>query len=326
MNLTELENRLISSIDQRYQTHSAKSLADYIFSNYLFHTVEPSFASFAYEFRQEIFDYLSGENHLASLIEYCIRSTRSYTYQRNQFINFPESYDKLLYAEYRDFLLDIKTLLQEVDSSEAITETFSTVLRRHHERLRLILSSYCVSYNNHDLKENPLLATVPCEEYSARFQLQILNIDLSRLLEPVLDIGCGESGTLVNFLRNKGYVAFGLDRLAPSKPHFFQQNWFDFDFAGGFWGTIIAHHSWSTHFIHSHLHNPTRAGQYAGVCRKIISGLKPGGEFYYAPGLPFFEPQLEETKDTPISKTTIATNSALGIGEIFYSVKVKKKE
>jgi SAM-dependent methyltransferase len=322
MDLTELEARLIDSIDRRYQSHTDKDLKDYIFFNHLFHRPEASLVDFSYQHRHEIAGYLSDPNHLDSFVKYCVAATRRYTYQRNQFINLPPSYDRLLYTEYRDFFQQIGSALAETPSRQALAQTYASLLKRHHERLRLILSSYCVAAPGNDLAENPLLQTVPCEEYSASFQLRLLGIDLARLVEPVLDVGCGSGGRLVNFLRAHGIAAFGLDRLAPAESYFFETDWFSFDYSRSAWGTILAHQSLSTHFIHNHLHQPVRAERYARLYLEIVSSLAPGGAFFYAPGLPFFESHLEKTGDYSIRRTTISADSMQGIGEIFYAAKV----
>jgi hypothetical protein len=213
---SELKQQLIAAIDRRYRGHAAKDLADYVFANHLFAAAKPALIQFSYAARPEIIHLLSDEAELEGFVHYCCRATKSYTYRRNQFINFNRAYDELLEAEYRDFFLGIRAALIQADSEAALAEAYAAILTRHHERLRLILSSYCVTYGQGDLAENPLLRTVPCQEYSARFQLQLLHIDPARLAEPILDVGCGSAGTLVNFLRARGYEAFGLDRLAPA--------------------------------------------------------------------------------------------------------------
>jgi hypothetical protein len=321
---SELKRQLIAAIDRRYRSHAAKDLADYVFSNHLFSTVEPGLIRFSYVARQEIVHYLSDEAELDGLSQYCCRATKAYTYRRNQFINFSRAYDELLHTEYRDFFLQIRVALIGADSEEALAGAYTAILNRHHERLRLILSSYCVTYDERGLAGNPLLRSVPCEEYSARFQLQLLNIDLASLAEPILDVGYGTAGSLVNFLREQGYAAFGLDRLAPSGTHFIQQDWFDFDYAGLAWGTIIAHQALSTHYIFNHLHNSEKASQYAGLFSRVISSLKVGGAFYYAPGLSFIEDQLEELPGYSLHRTTISTDDVLGIGEIFYATRIER--
>ncbi len=324
MNTTDLEARLLASIKQRYQNHAAKDLTDYIFANYLFHPVEPAIIDFACALKNDIAAYLDHPSHLHRLIEYCVRSTKQYTYQRNQFINFTRFYDELLYAEYERFFNRIKQLLITRNTHAAIANSFSVATQEHHQNLHLILASYCIFYQDDDLEKNPLLRTTPCEEYSIPFQLRLLKTNPADLKEPILDIGCGASGELVHYFREKGYMAFGLDRLAPTADYFFQQDWLNFYFSRQAWGTITAHQSFSTHFIYHHLHNPNEANIYAGLYMSILASLKPDGSFFYAPGLPFFEKILAKTNNYEINRTPIATNNNLGIDEILYSVKVSK--
>ncbi len=324
MDNTQLEKLILASIDQRYQAHTTRDLADYIFSNYLFQSFQPAFIGFIGRYGPDIAVYLADPGHVQALVGYCMRATKAYTYQRNQFINFTGFYDELLAAEYTRFFEQIREMLAQTTTIEGLTAATATVLQAHHERLRLVLSSYCVAAQPAKLNANPLLSTVPCEEYSAALQLRLLGLDPAALAEPILDIGCGASGALVTALRQQGYTAFGLDRLAPVGPAFFQQNWFEFDFGANRWGTIVAHQSFSTHFIHAHLHNSTSATQFARLTMQILGGLKPGGEFCYAPGLPFFEPHIESSREFAVAKTTIQAGNTLGIGEIFYAARVKK--
>ncbi len=151
------------------------------------------------------------------------------------------------------------------------------VLQVHHERLRLIMASYCVTYQDQDLQTNPLLRTVPCEEYSAGFQLSLLGLGLDDLIEPVLDIGCGSNGALVHSLREHGIEAYGLDRLAPKEPFFFQSDWFDFDLDQEAWGCILAHQSLSTHFIYAWLHQPVSVEKFSRLSSE--DPFQPAGRF-----------------------------------------------
>jgi len=324
INTTDLEKLIFASIDHRYQSHTTKNLADYVFSNYLFQSFQPAFIDFVHQYRQAIADYLSNPANVELLVEYCIRATKAYTYQRNQFINFTRFYDDMLYAEYTGFFRETGAVLEKTATKSDLAATYALTLKNHHEKLRLILSAYCSSYQPTELPNNSLLNTVPCEEYSARLQLRLLGLNPARLPEPVLDIGCGAAGMLVNYMRGQGCAAFGLDRFAPAAPNFFQQDWFDFDYGQNAWGAIIAHQSFSTHFIHAHLNSSTGAARFARLYMNILASLKPGAAFYYAPGLPFFESQLAQLAGYSISKTIIEADNSLGIGEIFYSAKIKK--
>lgn len=322
MDFNELKNRLVAFTAQRYQVQSDKDLNDYIFSNYLFHSYDPALIEFVYKYKSEIRGLYSDEAQLQSIIDFCIHATKQYTYKRNQYINFPHEYEGLLQAEYRDFFVNITSVLETASSPEAIAEHFEQILSRHHQRLRLILTTYCISYQGEPLSDNALLQTVPCEEYSAPLQLKILNINLTQLNEPILDIGCGSNGTLVHYLNGQGLLAFGMDRLAPSGPQFIQKDWFDFD-AEQTWGTIIAHQSISTHFIYNHLNNSKMAKQYARLFMTLLASLNVNGNLYYAPGIPFFEDELEETGQYVVTKTSLAVDT-FEIGEIAYSTKIQR--
>lgn len=324
MNFTELKEKLIAFTAQRYQVQSDRDLNDYIFSNYLFHSFNPDLIEFVLKNRREISAIYSNETQLQDFIDFCIRSTKQYTYKRNQFINYSSEYDNLLQAEYRDFFVRIKELLETADAPDTIAEQFGKILSDHHKRLRLILASYCISYGGESLAENALLQSVPCEEYSAPLQLQILNVDISQLIEPILDIGCGLDGKLVRYLRQYGLQAFGMDRLAPSEPEFIQTDWFDFN-PGQTWGTIIAHQSISTHFIYNYLHNSDMAKRYADLFMTLLSALEVHGSLYYAPGVPFFEDELAELGQYEISRFSVAVNT-FGIREIAYSVRIQHIE
>jgi hypothetical protein len=299
-------------------------LTDYVFLNNLFHAPDPSLVDFAFTYRTEIRDYLAQRNLRQELIEYCIDATKRYTYQRNQYINYTKSYDRLVYSEYEDLLKQFQSHLRKVESAQRLSRFLTDLLAQHHERLRLILASYCVSYYSHSLEENPMLRSVPCEEYSSAFQLSVLNMTSAERREPILDIGCGAEGSLVNCLRGQGHEAFGLDRLAPPGDEFFRQDWFEFDYGRQAWGTILAHHSLSTHFIYHHLHNAGQASQYAQLFMRILSSLQSYGTFCYAPGLPFFEDHIIRTAEYSVCRTTLSNDDLPGIGELAYSTKISR--
>ena len=207
MDVNELKNKLVAFTAQKYQVKSDKDLNDYIFSNYLFHSYDPALIKFVFQNRREICDFYSDQAQLQTIIDFCIHATKQYTYKRNQYINFPHEYEGILQAEYKDFFVHITSLLETVSSPETLAKHFGQILSSHHQRLRLILAIYCISYRGEPLAENALLQTVPCEEYSASLQLKVLNINLTQLNEPILDIGYGSNGTLVHYLNGQGLSA-----------------------------------------------------------------------------------------------------------------------
>jgi hypothetical protein len=137
-----------------------------------------------------------------------------------------------------------------------------------------------------------MIDSVACSEYRADLQMQILHLDLSCVMEPVLDIGCGKQGNLVLHFRKNGIEAYGFDRFAYDTPFLKHSDWFEYTFENGKWGTIISHLGFSNHFHHHHLRSDGNFIGYAKKYIEILNSLKMGGCFHYAPNLPFVEKYL----------------------------------
>jgi hypothetical protein len=58
------------------------------------------------------------------------------------------------------------------------------------------------------------------------------------------------------------------------------------------WGSILAHMSFTNHFVLQDRWSDEQAERYALVYMKILRALAPGGAFHYAPGVPFIEQHL----------------------------------
>lgn len=142
-----------------------------------------------------------------------------------------------------------------------------------------------------------LLAHVPprevvCSEYSPALQLAVLGLELDKLHEPILDLGCGEHARLVEELRSKGKQAFGVDRVVKPSEYTTQADWFGYAVEPGKWGTIISHLGFTNHFLHHHLRGSDEAFRYARRYMELVRGLALEGTFAYAPGVPFVEQHL----------------------------------
>ena len=321
---TSVSEGLQQFIARRYQSRASNDLLDYVFANHVFQRVDPELIDFLHSRRQELAAYLAQSAHRQALAAFCIHATTRYTYQRNQFLHFAGEYEQLLHAEYDQVIAQLASMLATPISRERLASAFAALLRQHHKRLRAILAAYCTAAQPGDLAHHPLLQTVPCDEYSPRFQLAVLGCNLRQLREPILDLGCGSDGRLVLFLRQQGLAAFGIDRFAPAGEHFVQGDWFAFDIGSRAWGTIIAHHTISTHFVYSHSHQLPIARQYAQLYRQILRSLAVGGAFCYAPGVPFFEARIASLPAYTITKTPIPLNDWLGIGAIAYATRIRR--
>ncbi len=145
-------------------------------------------------------------------------------------------------------------------------------------------------------QQNEVLEPVACSEYTAELQIEILNLNINEIMEPVLDIGCGRHGNLVKYLRDKGLEAYGFDRLPDGLPYLTSADWLEFPYGVSKWGTIISHLGFSNHFHHHHLREDGDFVRYAEKYTEILGSLKPGGCFHYAPGLPFIEEYLNNER------------------------------
>jgi len=137
---------------------------------------------------------------------------------------------------------------------------------------------------------------VACSEYAPDLQLEILQIDLNKLRQPVLDIGCGKEMNLVNYLREKEFEVYGIDRFNNDNPFYKKQDWLEYDFETQKWGSIISNLGFSNHFIHHNLRVDGNYREYARKYMEILNALQSGGSFYYAPDLPFIEKHLDRFK------------------------------
>ncbi|NTW23840.1 MAG: class I SAM-dependent methyltransferase [Lentimicrobium sp.] len=143
-------------------------------------------------------------------------------------------------------------------------------------------------------QQNEALEAVACSEYTPELQLEILNLNVRELMEPVLDIGCGRQGNLVKYLREEGIEAYGFDRLPDDLSYLTSADWLEYPYGESKWGTIVSNLGFSNHFHHHHLREDGDFLKYAEKYMEILRSLKPGGCFHYAPGLPFIESYLNK--------------------------------
>lgn len=173
-------------------------------------------------------------------------------------------------------------------------ESHQTLSEKHYQNVRdwLIKSNPFVQelYSN----QGRYLNAVCCSEYNADLQIKLLHIDLTLLSEPILDIGCGEKGILVHYLREKGLDAYGIDRFSSDSDFTQNTDWLEYNYGKNRWGTIISNLGFSNHFYHHHLRKNGDHLSYAKKYMEILHSLKPGGLFHYAPALPFIEQFLDD--------------------------------
>jgi hypothetical protein len=211
----------------------------------------------------------------------------------NQYYTFDKEARLILRNIYAELYSNVKKHRSSVDS----------IAENHYDNLIKWLqdtNSFAEKIYN---SKGEIIESVACSEYSAELQFEILQIELKQIIEPVLDIGCGRQGNLVLSVRRTGIDAYGFDRFACENPFLSNSDWFEYKFEKDKWGTITSNLGFSNHFQHHHIRNDGNFIDYARRYMDILSSLKVGGSFHYAPDLPFIEQYLDKEKYQLTKKT-----------------------
>lgn len=213
-------------------------------------------------------------------------------------INQYYTFDKQAQLDLRNLYVDLFTNIKNHNSS------IDSIAEKHYDNLIKWLQETNPFAEKIYSSKSEMIEPVACSEYSPDLQIDILQIDIDQIIEPILDIGCGKQGNLVFFLRQKGLDAYGFDRFAYENPFLSNSDWFEYKFEKDKWGTITSNLGFSNHFKHHHFRNDGNFVDYAIKFMEILSSLKIGGYFRYAPDLPFIEQYLDNDK-YQITKRTI---------------------
>jgi len=216
------------------------------------------------------------------LIDYATDKVLEEFLRVNQYYSFGSRARVQLRKIYVELFSELKSHVKSIDQ----------VSNTHYQNLKTWLletNSFAAKVYSQNLES---IEPVPCFEYNPEMQIEILQIDVSRILEPVLDIGCGKQGSLVSYLRSKRVEAYGVDRLLTDNPNLTSADWLEFDFGKERWGTITSNLGFSNHFKHHHMREDGDFLKYATKYMEIMKSLKIGGKFHYAPYLPFIEKYL----------------------------------
>ncbi len=209
---------------------------------------------------------------------------------RNQYLVFPESSYKRIFALYRDLIIKLRGISREgnrVDAEKAV----EGIVLAHRANLVSVIRGIA-------REETGDRAVFPCAEYTAGFQLEILGLGDGPIRGPFLDIGCGEKASLVREVRARGVEAVGIDQYmdAGADSVAIRANWLEFSFIPDYWGTVVSHMAFSNHFVRAARGDPELAALYHAVYREILESLRPGGTFRYAPALPRAEAFIDRSR------------------------------
>lgn len=176
-------------------------------------------------------------------------------------------------------------------------ENVNEIMIYHYQHLSTWLSQFYPNHFINQLSKQDKIGMVLNEEYSAEFQITILELEMESLAEPIIDIGCGKNGNLVCKLNYMGKEAIGVDRnVQAEKEYLKENNWFEYDFEKDKWGTIISNMSFTNHLLYTYKNDNENLEKYLLKFKEILDALKPCGIFIYTPSLPFLENYLERSK------------------------------
>jgi hypothetical protein len=280
---------------ERYRRFGSMPLPQFNSSAAIFRTLPNSFLEFLTQYRAPVLDWLNssiprsehsgaGNDALPFLVDsmtYCIE-------KKNQFIVMGGDERDGLVAVYERFLGDFRDALLLSPRKDALTAKLEEVLASHQVDL-IELGNDLVAAN---VGPDFVTGEAICSEYSPTLQLDVLKTRPDEMLDPILDLGCGERGSLVHYLRDRGKLAYGVDRLVRADRHLIRGDWLDYPLGRGYWGTVISHMGFSNHFLHHHLRRSGHPERYAWRYMEVLRALRPGGSFIYAPGMPFMEDLL----------------------------------
>lgn len=129
-------------------------------------------------------------------------------------------------------------------------------------------------------------------------QLEVLDLAISEIEGPVFDLGCGSEARLGRYLQHRGIEAFGIDRelYESDDNHLYAMTWFDFPLGELSAELIISHLAFSSHLLYQHTSGGLKLSAYVDHNYRILDALRVGGEFRYAPALPFLEMGLPKDR------------------------------
>lgn len=244
-----------------------------------------------FQFIHETIDLISKTGSLPAsaekiLIDYTTEKAIEEFCRINQYYSFDSQSKEDLKKIYTCLLADV------IGQRESVED----ISKRHYNNLKDWLRK-TNSFAEKIYRKMPnRVEAVPCSEYSPELQLEILRLDIHSLIEPVLDIGCGQHGNLVEYIQSCGKEVYGIDRFSFITANLITADWLEYNYGIKKWGTVISHLGFTNHFVHHNLREDGNYIEYARVYMNILRSLKPGGSFYYTPDLPFIEKYLDKNQ------------------------------
>jgi len=280
--------------------------------------------------RKSIMTLLEDSAVLTAITDYLTTIAHEFIFEHYQFLQLNERAESSLKKIHAEFIRHIHHMFADYQSLPMFQSDLTALLKAHFAELDAFIWNRFARTGDSASPDKNRIRSAVCHEYSPELQLNILKIDVTNLMEPILDIGCGKSGRLTKYLSSKGLKVVGVDRIVENSALFVQSEWLQYRLKKNFWGTVLAHMSFSNHFVFHHLYRYGVPEKYAQRYMDILAALKTGGRFMYAPGLPFIEMYLPRSKftvekfDVELPDVYSKKMHTLVDDDIFYSCHVQK--
>jgi len=218
----------------------------------------------------------ASQREISRLIDVTVRECVHNILRINQYLNISEKHrERLAGIYYRTW-----DLLQSNDDIDTVLRT------EHYPAIQAWVSELYPQTLLKTLAHRQKIQGLACSDYSAELQLNVLALDIENIHGPVLDIGCGVSAALVNYLHSSTVEVYGFDRIVEEETPFIKEaNWFDYDYSQRSWGTIISHMAFSNHYRYAIHHDPELQKKMESVFHRILLSLSPEGCLILAPGV-----------------------------------------
>jgi hypothetical protein len=239
--------------------------------------------------RDTLLELLDEARDLAALACALARKFVGYARGKNQFLSLGTSDWPKLQKVFDGALGEVRRAVASSVTPAELGECLNAALCEHVRLLDAFVRDLCPEPQRAD---DILGAEPTSDEYSAELQIAVLRLEPQDLLEPLIDVGCGAQANLVSYLRARGLDAHGIDLGVANVPALVQADWMTYPFGVARWGTVVAHMSFTNHFVFQDRCSDEQAEKYAVAYLRILRSLKPGGAFYYAPAVPFMEQHL----------------------------------
>lgn len=230
-----------------------------------------------------------------------------YLFEEYPFIEIDAGGERALIALHARLVGELVERLARAGLGQDAEAELLAARAAHFDRLRRLVTELLGPDQRRAIRASA--PRVVSSDYSPPLQLRVFDVDEADLRDPILDLGCGRLGLLVEWLRRRHHQVAGIDRVADPDGDCLRASWFEVSLEPARYGTIFSHLAFSLHFLHAHLRPGPAAERFARKYMEILRALRPGGTFYYAPGLPFIEPHLDprrhEVRRNPVPESQL---------------------